>query len=241
VRFVTDRLGVPPCDRITSNASARLIQASRPVRATDDLRAEPSTSTKVMTLPRGARSWNHLTIHVPRFGTASSKPIGLGGLPDSGSGFCVPAETPAPLGKVPGVRARAPVVTERHSNAYRRNGDQLVRRANGVHVVGGSIIGAYYMAHQGDFSLFEGKIREVLSRGLAKPMAGRLLSLLGIKIIAAFITIGLVAMCTALFKLLVTTAGLIAPSWLLNKFEQLEIRSPPTSICEPDDAAGSRS
>ena len=93
-------------------------------------------------------------------------------------------------------------------------------------VSGGSVIGAYYMAHQGEFSSFEVKIREVLSRGLAKPMARRLFSLLGIKIIAAFITIGLVAMCAALFKLLVAITGLIAPSWLSNKFERLEIRSP---------------
>jgi NTE family protein len=93
-------------------------------------------------------------------------------------------------------------------------------------VSGGSVIGAYYMAHQGEFSSFEGKIREVLSRGLAKPMARRLFSLLGIKIVAAFITIGLVAMCAALFKLLVAITGLVASSWLSNKFERLEIRSP---------------
>jgi len=93
-------------------------------------------------------------------------------------------------------------------------------------VSGGSVIGAYYMAHQGEFSSFEVKIREVLSRGLAKPMARRLFSLLGIKIIAAFITIGLVAMCAALFKLLVAITDLIAPSWLSNKFERLEIRPP---------------
>jgi NTE family protein len=57
-------------------------------------------------------------------------------------------------------------------------------------------------------------------------MASRLFSPLGIKVIAAFVTIGLVAMCIALFKLLVTIAGFIAPKWLSTKFEQLEIRSP---------------
>ncbi len=93
-------------------------------------------------------------------------------------------------------------------------------------VSGGSVIGAYYMAHRGDFSSFESNIREVLSRGLAKPMVSRLLGLLGIKIIAAFIIIGLVAMCTALLRSLVTIAGFIAPSWLANKFEHLAIRSP---------------
>jgi NTE family protein len=93
-------------------------------------------------------------------------------------------------------------------------------------VSGGSVIGAYYTAHQGEFSLFEAKIRAVLSRGLARPMALRLFSLLGIKIIAAFIAIGLVAVCTAFFKLIVTIAGFVVPSWLSNKFERLEIRSP---------------
>jgi NTE family protein len=103
----------------------------------------------------------------------------------------------------------------------------LLDRVNVLSTVsGGSIIGAYYMAHQGDFSSFETKIREVLSRGLAKPMARRLFSLLGIKIIAAFIMIGFVAMCVALFKLLLTLASFVAPSWLSDKFERLEIRSP---------------
>ena len=93
-------------------------------------------------------------------------------------------------------------------------------------VSGGSVIGAYYLAHQGNFSSFEGKIRNVLSHGLAKPMARKLFSLLGIKIIAAFIITGLVAMCAAALKLLVTIASLISPTSLSNKFERLEIRSP---------------
>jgi NTE family protein len=93
-------------------------------------------------------------------------------------------------------------------------------------VSGGSVIGAYYLAHQGDFSSFEGNIRDVLSRGLAKPMVRKLFSLLGIKIIAAFITIGVVAMCAAVVKLLVTMARLIAPTWLSNKLERLDFRSP---------------
>jgi hypothetical protein len=38
VRFVTDGLGDPPRCRTTSNASALLMHASRPVKATDDLR-----------------------------------------------------------------------------------------------------------------------------------------------------------------------------------------------------------
>jgi NTE family protein len=103
----------------------------------------------------------------------------------------------------------------------------LLHRVNVLSTVsGGSVIGAYYHAHQGDFSSFEVKIRELLSCGLAKPMARRLFSPLGIKIVAAFIAIGLVAMCVALVRVLVTIASLITPSWLSNKFERLEIRSP---------------
>jgi NTE family protein len=93
-------------------------------------------------------------------------------------------------------------------------------------VSGGSVIGAYYQAHQGDFAAFEAKIRSVLSRGLAKPMARRLFSLVGVNIIAAFLAVGLVAICTAILKLLVTIARLIAPARLSNNFERLEIRSP---------------
>jgi len=59
-------------------------------------------------------------------------------------------------------------------------------------------------------NICEGKIRDVLSRGLAKPMVHRLFSLLGIKIIAAFLTVGLVAICTTILKLLVSMARLIA-------------------------------
>ncbi|MGB6171875.1 MAG: patatin-like phospholipase family protein [Xanthobacteraceae bacterium] len=103
----------------------------------------------------------------------------------------------------------------------------LLARVNVLSTVsGGSVIGAYYLAHRGDFSSFEAKIREMLSCGLAKPMAMRLFSILGIKIIGAFIAIGLVAMCIAVLRLLVSIASSIAPSWLSNKFEHLEIRSP---------------
>ena len=48
MRFVTSGLGVPPRWRTTSNASALLMHASRPVKATEDLSAEPSSSTGVM-------------------------------------------------------------------------------------------------------------------------------------------------------------------------------------------------
>ena len=78
-------------------------------------------------------------------------------------------------------------------------------------VSGGSVIGACYLAHDGDFASFEARIRKLLAGGLAKPMAKRLFSFLGLKIVAAFVMIGLVAACIFIFKLLVTAASFIVP------------------------------
>src|SRR4029077_18428902 len=49
VRFVTAWLGIPPCWRTTSKASARLMHTSRPVKATEPLSAELSSSPGIMT------------------------------------------------------------------------------------------------------------------------------------------------------------------------------------------------
>ena len=103
----------------------------------------------------------------------------------------------------------------------------LLRRVDVLSTVsGGSVIGACYLAHDGDFSSFEARIRKLLAGGLAKPMVKRLFSFLGLKIIAAFVTIGLIAACAFIVKLLVTVASLIVPSWISEKFERIEIRSP---------------
>jgi NTE family protein len=53
-------------------------------------------------------------------------------------------------------------------------------------VSGGSVIGAYLIAHDGDFDSFEKKIREVLAQGFVGPMVKRLLGVEGLKILAAF-------------------------------------------------------
>src|SRR6516165_8681672 len=58
VPLVTVWLGVPPRWRTTSNASARVMQASRPVKATDRVSAELSNSIAVMS-PRPALTGNH--------------------------------------------------------------------------------------------------------------------------------------------------------------------------------------
>jgi NTE family protein len=92
-------------------------------------------------------------------------------------------------------------------------------------VSGGSVIGAYFHAHHGDFPSFEAKIRDVLAEGLVTPMRRRLFGVLGLKVIAAFILTGAVALCVALAKLLVKGLSLIASTWFSNHWEQV-IRSP---------------
>ena len=93
-------------------------------------------------------------------------------------------------------------------------------------VSGGSVIGAYFHAHQGDFSSFEANIRGVLAQGLVRPMRRKCFSVLGIKIVAAFIAVGCVASFVTLIKLLAKGLSLIAPRWLSSHWERLDIRSP---------------
>ena len=93
-------------------------------------------------------------------------------------------------------------------------------------VSGGSVIGAYFHAHQGDFPSFEAKIRDVLKQGLVKPMYRNFFSVLGVKIITAFISVGIVAVCVELLKLLLKVLSLIVPRWLSRHWKRLDIRSP---------------
>jgi NTE family protein len=93
-------------------------------------------------------------------------------------------------------------------------------------VSGGSVIGAYFLAHQGDFASFEAKMRDLLAQGLVKPMCRKFFSVLGIKIIASFMVIGLVAAFAGLIKLLMNCLSVISPQWLTSHWERLEIRSP---------------
>jgi NTE family protein len=93
-------------------------------------------------------------------------------------------------------------------------------------VSGGSVIGAYFHAHRGDFSSFEADIRRLLSRGLVKPMCARFLSLLGLKIVGAFLFVGTVSLIIALLRLTIKLIGLISPKWLLRHWERLDIHSP---------------
>ncbi len=103
----------------------------------------------------------------------------------------------------------------------------LLRRVQILSTVsGGSVIGAYFMAHQGDFSSFEAKISELLRTGLAKPMVTKLFSLLGLKLIGVFLAVALTASIVGLLRLLVSIGRAVAPTVLVSKFERLDITSP---------------
>lgn len=97
-------------------------------------------------------------------------------------------------------------------------------------VSGGSVIGAHLHAHfytrGGDFASFEANIRSLLARGLARPMYRKLFSLLGVKVAAAFVVIGIVALGVTLIKMLIKVASWITPRTLAMHFEQIEVRSP---------------
>jgi NTE family protein len=89
-------------------------------------------------------------------------------------------------------------------------------------VSGGSVIGAFFHAYQGDFASFEATMRKVLSQGLVKRMCRRLFS----KVVAAFAVIGLIALFVALIRTVTSILRMITPPSLARHFERVEIRSP---------------
>ena len=93
-------------------------------------------------------------------------------------------------------------------------------------VSGGSVIGACLRTHTGDFASFETKIRSLLARGLAGPMFRKLFSLVGLKVITAFVVVGAVAACASLLRLLVKGLRLVAPKSMVRRWERLELRAP---------------
>jgi NTE family protein len=93
-------------------------------------------------------------------------------------------------------------------------------------VSGGSVIGAYLHAHQGDFASFEVKIREILSQGLVRRMGRKLFSPLGLKVTCTFALIGFVAFCVAVIRIVLNVLALITPRSIAGHFERFEIRSP---------------
>jgi NTE family protein len=93
-------------------------------------------------------------------------------------------------------------------------------------VSGGSVIGACFHAHRGDFALFEAKIRLLLLQGITARMRRKLFSWLGIKVIGAFIIVGAVALVVALIKALLKILALLTPTSFAAQFESFDIRTP---------------
>ena len=93
-------------------------------------------------------------------------------------------------------------------------------------VSGGSVIGACWHAHRGDFLSFEAKIRALLAEGLVGPMRRKLFSRIGIRVAAASISVGIVALGVALIRALLKLTSLITPRSLSTHFERVELRSP---------------
>lgn len=93
-------------------------------------------------------------------------------------------------------------------------------------VSGGSVIGAYFHAHRGNFASFEADIRALLAQGLMATMRRKLFSPLGFKVAAAFVAIGFVALAVAAIKTAIKIIGLVTPRSLAAHFERLDIRSP---------------
>ena len=89
-------------------------------------------------------------------------------------------------------------------------------------VSGGSVIGAYYQAHRGDFASFEARMRALLAQGLAKPMCKKLFSRLGLKVVAAT-RHGWACRDRRRpsIRFLMKVIGFIAPTWIADKFERL--------------------
>jgi NTE family protein len=93
-------------------------------------------------------------------------------------------------------------------------------------VSGGSVIGAYFHAHRGDFASFETKIRALLAQGLVAPMRRKLFTALGVKVAASFLVVGIVALGVAIIKTFLKIVRLITPKALAAHFERFEVRSP---------------
>jgi len=93
-------------------------------------------------------------------------------------------------------------------------------------VSGGSVIGAYFHAHDGDFVTFEAKIRDLLTQGLVAPMRRKLFTTLGVKVAAAFLVVGAVALGVAMIKAPLKIVSLIIPSIFSTHFKRFDIRSP---------------
>lgn len=90
-------------------------------------------------------------------------------------------------------------------------------------VSGGSVIGAAFKAHDGSFEDFDKKIQVLLRQGLAKTMVRRFFTVLGLRIMAAWLLTGFVASALALVRMVVTLLAWLIPIEivLLNRLRTL--------------------
>lgn len=93
-------------------------------------------------------------------------------------------------------------------------------------VSGGSVIGACFHAHGGDFASFETKIRALLAQGLVARMRRKLFTWFGLKVVAAFVILGTVDIAVTLMRWFVRAVSLVTPRSLSTQFERFDIRSP---------------
>ena len=83
------------------------------------------------------------------------------------------------------------------------------------------MIGAYFHAHVGNFPSFEAKMRTFLAQGLIVHMRRKLFSKVGVRVLAAFMIVGLVALGVALVQTLLKIITVIAPRSLSTHFERV--------------------
>jgi NTE family protein len=93
-------------------------------------------------------------------------------------------------------------------------------------VSGGSVIGACYHAHRGDFASFEAKLRDLLSQGLLAGMRRKLFTWLGLKVAGAFVTVATVSIVVAVIRWALTAVSLVTARSLAMRFERFDVRSP---------------
>ena len=88
------------------------------------------------------------------------------------------------------------------------------------------MIGACFHAHRGDFASFEAKIRDLLAQGIVARMRRKLFSWLGIRVVGAFVIVGMIGVFVTLIKWLLKAISLVTPWSLSTQFERFDIRSP---------------
>jgi NTE family protein len=93
-------------------------------------------------------------------------------------------------------------------------------------VSGGSVIGACFHTHRGDFASFEAKIRGLLAESHVARMRRKLFTRLGLKVVGAFIVVGAVGIGVTLIRWSLKAASLLTPRSLARHFERIDIRSP---------------